>query len=174
VTSGVGDILPDVLEPGLRVVFCGTQAGAASARRGAYYAGPGNKFWTVLHQVGLLPERFAPERFRELPRYGIGLTDVAKLSFGPDTALRGSHFDATGFVARMAASSPRFVAFNGKRAAQAVLGPKSLSSGYGQQAASLAGAQVYVLPSTSGAAAGFWSIEPWKQLAMAVTGTASQ
>ncbi|WP_449376135.1 uracil-DNA glycosylase family protein, partial [Bosea thiooxidans] len=61
--------------------ICGTQAGTASARRGAYYAGPGNKFWAVLHQIGLLPERFAPERFREMPRYGIGLTDVAKQSF---------------------------------------------------------------------------------------------
>lgn len=168
------DILPDVLEPGLRVVFCGTQAGAASARRGAYYAGPGNKFWTVLHQIGLLPERLEPEAFRELPRYGLGLTDVAKRSSGPDSALRGSHFDATGFRTRMAGFSPRFIAFNGKRAAQAVLGPQASALAYGRQAESLAGAVVYVLPSTSGAAAGFWSIEPWKQLASAVTGTASR
>ena len=167
-------VLPDVLEPGLHVVFCGTQAGAVSAMRGAYYAGPGNKFWTIIHEIGLVPERFAPERFRELPRYGIGLTDVAKRSSGPDSALRGNHFDVAGLRDRIAAHRPRWLAFNGKRAAQAILGPQDAALTYGPQAEGLAGAVVYVLPSTSGAAAGFWSIEPWKQLAMAVTGTASR
>ncbi|CAM5189969.1 G/U mismatch-specific uracil-DNA glycosylase OS=Bosea thiooxidans OX=53254 GN=SAMN05660750_01849 PE=4 SV=1 [Bosea thiooxidans] len=167
-------ILPDVLEPGLRVVFCGTQAGTASARRGAYYAGPGNKFWAVLHQIGLLPERFAPERFREMPRYGIGLTDVAKQSFGPDSALRSSHFDVSGFHARIAAHAPRFVAFNGKRSAQEALGRKGATLAFGLQPELLAGAGVFVLPSTAGLASGHWSIEPWKQLAMAVTGTTAR
>lgn len=168
------DILPDVLEPGLRVVFCGTQAGAASARRGAYYAGPGNKFWPVLHQVGLVPVRLQPEDFRSLPRYGIGLTDVAKRTSGPDSALRGGHFDVAGLVSRIAAHAPRIVAFNGKRAAQAALGIGSDQPAYGLQAGKLADADIYILPSTSGAAAGFWSIEPWKQLAMAVTGAQSR
>jgi len=168
------DILPDVLEPGLRVVFCGTQAGAVSARRRAYYAGPGNKFWTVLHQTGLMPVKLAPEEFRSLPRYGIGLTDVAKRTSGPDAALRGSHFDVAGFTARIAGSTPGIVAFNGKRAAQAALGIREGRLAYGLQPGKLAGAKIYILPSTSGAAAGFWSIEPWKQLAMAVTGTTAR
>lgn len=170
----VPSVLPDVLAPGLSIVFCGTQAGAASARRGAYYAGPGNKFWPVLHQIGLVPIRLLPEDFRSLPRYGIGLTDVAKRSFGPDSALRGSHFDVAGLVSRIAAHAPRIVAFNGKRAAQAALGSGSGQLAYGLQPGKLAGAEIYVLPSTSGAAAGFWSLEPWKQLAMAVTGTTSR
>ena len=169
-----GDILPDVLEPGLRVVFCGTQAGAVSARLGAYYAGPGNKFWPVLHEIGLVPKRLRPEEFRTLPRYGIGLTDVAKRTSGPDSALRGGHFDVAGFKARIAANPPRILAFNGKRAAQAILGLDEGRLAYGLQAEKLADADVYVLPSTSGAAAGFWSIEPWKQLAMAVTGNLSR
>jgi TDG/mug DNA glycosylase family protein len=169
-----GAILPDVLEPGLRIVFCGTQAGAASARLGAYYAGPGNKFWPVLHAIGLVPLRLRPEDFRTLPRYRIGLTDVAKRTSGPDSALRGSHFDIAGFTARIAANRPRIVAFNGKRAAQAVLGIREVRLAYGRQAGKLADAEIYILPSTSGAAAGFWSIEPWKQLAMAVIGTTAR
>ncbi|WP_038362215.1 mismatch-specific DNA-glycosylase [Bosea sp. UNC402CLCol] len=164
-------VLPDVLEPGLHVIFCGTQAGAVSAARGAYYAGPGNKFWSVIHEIGLIPERFAPERFRELPRYGIGLTDVAKLTSGPDAALRGAHFDAEGLRARIAAHRPRYVAFNGKRAAQAALGAAAGSIAYGLQPGTFAGSGIFILPSTSGAAAGFWSIEPWKDLARAMTGT---
>lgn len=170
----IDDILPDVLEPGLRVVFCGTQAGTVSARLGAYYAGPGNKFWPVLHQIGLVPVRLQPKEFRTLPRYGIGLTDVAKRTSGPDSVLRGGHFDVAGFTARIAANRPRILAFNGKRAAQAALGISEGRLAYGLQARRLADADLYILPSTSGAAAGFWSIEPWKQLAMAVTGTTTR
>lgn len=79
-----------------------------------------------------------------------------------------------GFVERIAASRPRILAFNGKRAAQAALGIGEGRLAYGPQAHRLADADLFILPSTSGAAAGFWSIEPWKQLAMAVTGTLSR
>lgn len=56
-------VLPDVLGTGLNVVFCGT-AGSASAHAGAWYAGPGNKFWGTLHEVGFTPYRLAPSQFR--------------------------------------------------------------------------------------------------------------
>lgn len=48
-------VLPDVLKPDLKIVFCGTAAGRESAARGAYYAGSGNSFWKTLHEVGLYP-----------------------------------------------------------------------------------------------------------------------
>ena len=158
-------VLPDVLRPGLRLVLCGTQAGRVSALRGAYYAGPGNKFWKTLHETGLTPERLAPDDFLVLPDHGIGLTDVAKATFGPDAALLRSHFDVESFMSKIRAHAPAIVAFNGKRAAQAVLGLPGRGMGYGLQSAKLAGALAFVLPSTSGAAAGFWAIEPWRELA---------
>lgn len=160
-------VLPDVLGPGLRLVVCGTQAGRVSALRGAYYAGPGNKFWRTLHEIGLTPERLLPDDFPSLPLHGIGLTDVAKATSGPDAALLPAHFDVEGFMNKIRAHAPAVVGFNGKRAAQAVLGH---APGYGLQTGRLAGALAFVLPSTSGAAAGFWSIEPWQQLAAAVNG----
>lgn len=113
-----GDVLPDVLSAGLRVVFCGTQAGAVSARRGAYYAGPGNKFWKTLFETGLVPARLGPTDFLTLPRYGIGFTDVAKGTSGPDTALLRHHFDIAGFLSKIREHRPAIVAFNGKRAAR--------------------------------------------------------
>ena len=163
-------ILPDVLRPGLRIVFCGTQAGAVSARRGAYYAGPGNKFWKTLHEVGLITERLGPLDFRDLPRYGIGLTDVAKATSGPDAALLRSHFDVEGFMSKIRAHAPAIVAFNGKRAAQAALSLPGPALSYGLQVMKIAETAAFILPSTSGAAAGFWSIEPWQELA-SVAGT---
>ena len=64
----IDPILPDLLAPGMRVVFCGTAPGTASARAGAYYAGPGNRFWATLHEVGLTPILLAPGRIRAAGR----------------------------------------------------------------------------------------------------------
>ena len=58
-------------------MICGSAAGRRSAAAGAYYAGPGNKFWRILHESGLTPRRLAPEEFALLPDVGIGLTDLA-------------------------------------------------------------------------------------------------
>jgi TDG/mug DNA glycosylase family protein len=89
-----GDVLQDLLRQGLKAVFCGTQAGSQSARRGAYYAGRGNRFWPTLHDVGLTSVRLAPEQYARLLDCGIGLTDVAKKTSGADSLLRPTHVDA--------------------------------------------------------------------------------
>lgn len=47
------NVLPDVWAAGLAVAFCGSAVGSASARRRAYYAGPGNAFWPTLFEDGL-------------------------------------------------------------------------------------------------------------------------
>src|SRR5690606_20934561 len=86
-------LLDDVLAPGLRVVFCGTALGTVSARIGAYYAGPGNRFWPTLHEVGLTPRMLEPREFRMLPRFGIGLTDVCKTRSGSDAEIGTAGFD---------------------------------------------------------------------------------
>jgi hypothetical protein len=87
------DILPDLLRPDLDLVICGTAAGAISAARGAYYANPGNRFWSVLAETGLTPHRFRPEEFPRLTALGIGLTDVCKSASGQDDALPREGFD---------------------------------------------------------------------------------
>jgi TDG/mug DNA glycosylase family protein len=90
-------VLPDVLEPGLRVVFCGMAAGPMSAQVAAYYAGPGNQFWEVLYRTGLTCRKLDPHEFRTLPKYGLGLTDLAKTHSGSDRAISLSDLDVTEF-----------------------------------------------------------------------------
>jgi double-stranded uracil-DNA glycosylase len=158
-------ILPDVLAPGLRVVFCGTAPGAASARAGAYYAGPGNRFWITLHEVGLTPVLLAPAEFARLPEFGIGLTDISKSASGSDLEVGRRGFDPARLAAAIAEASPAHLAFNGKNAARGALGRPVE---YGEQPERIGGATIWVLPSTSGAARGFWDIEPWRTLARAV------
>lgn len=158
-------ILPDVLAPGLRVVFCGTAPGTRSAREGAYYAHPGNHFWRTLFDVGLTPRRLAPHEFRVVPGFGIGLTDVAKHAFGSDAELPRAAFDAAALRRKLARYRPSIVAFTSKNAARAGLGAPPRDLDYGEQAAPLAHSRVFVLPSPSGQARGFWSIAPWRHLA---------
>lgn len=72
-------VLRDVLVSDLRIVFCGTAAGFASAKQRAYYAGPGNAFWRTLFEVGLTPRLLEPAQYHIVPQYGLGLTDLANI-----------------------------------------------------------------------------------------------
>jgi double-stranded uracil-DNA glycosylase len=156
-------ILEDLLRPNLRLVVCGTAAGTRSAEIGAYYAGRGNKFWRTIHAVGLTPHLVAPEDWRSLDAFGIGFTDMAKSHFGMDKDLPSGCFDAGRLRAAIGEIQPGVLAFNGKTAAKAFLGRGSV--GYGRDEETIGKTAIWVLPSTSGAASGTWSIDPWKQLA---------
>lgn len=156
------NVLPDVLAPGLDVVFCGSAAGAHSARAGAYYAGPGNRFWPTLFSIGLLPERICPADYQHVIRYGIGLTDLAKKVSGSDASLSKLDYDGPSLREKIGTCVPRVLAFNGKRAASLFL---QRPVEYGLQAEEVGQTALYVLPSTSGAARGFWCEKPWFTLA---------
>lgn len=166
---GKEDVLQDHLREGLNVVFCGTAAGVVSASLGAYYAGPGNAFWRVLRDVGLTPDLVEPEKWASLNNYGIGLTDVAKKSSGPDSKHSDDDFDPDGFRCRIAEFKPHFVAFNGKKAASVVLGKKTREIAYGLQAETIGDSKIFVLPSTSGAARRFWNSGHWQNLSKMIT-----
>lgn len=148
----------------MRVVFCGTAAGTASAKAGAYCAGPGNAFWATLHLIGLTPVRLAPAEFTRLPEFGIGLTDICKVLHGSDAEVGTVEFDSAGLQARVAGVEPAHLAFNGKNAARGAL---ERGVDYGLQPERIGGAAVWVLPSTSGAARRFWDVEPWRELGRA-------
>jgi double-stranded uracil-DNA glycosylase len=160
----VDDVLADLLAPGLRAVFCGTQAGTQSARRGAYYAGRGNRFWPTLHDAGLTPVQLAPDQYPMLLDYRIGLTDVAKKTSGADSLLRPDHVDRT-FLDKIARYAPRFLAFNGKRAASLALKVAGPTLNYGRQDRMIGPTELYILPSSSGAASGFWDERYWHDFA---------
>jgi TDG/mug DNA glycosylase family protein len=68
--------LPDVIAPGLDVLFCGINPSLLSAERGHHFARPGNRFWPALHLAGLTPRRLTPDEDGELLRYGLGVTNV--------------------------------------------------------------------------------------------------
>ena len=156
-------ILPDVLRPGLRVVLCGSAAGAVSARVGLPYAGPGNRFWAILAATGLTPRRLTPPEFRALADFGIGLTDLCKTASGADSLLPREADDADELRAKLEGAAPEVVAFVGRRAAGVALGRRVTASG--PQPERFAGLETWVLPSTSGRAVRWWDPAPWHALA---------
>lgn len=165
-----GDILPDILDHGLDVVFCGTAVGPKSAEKRSYYAGPGNRFWQILADVGLTPQRLRPSQFKHVNGYGIGLTDLVKKVAALDHDLTDASWDIEGFRRNIETYEPRAVVFNGKRAASEFL---QRDVDYGPQPEVVGTSVVFVLPSTSGAARKFWEPRYWYELAHYIRNTRS-
>ena len=166
-TAVAADILEDMLRPGLRLVFCGTAASTRSAEIGAYYAGPGNKFWRTIHAIGLTPQLMAPQDWRLLDALGIGFTDLAKRHSGMDRDLPPGAFDTGRVRALIERHQPEILAFNGKTAARGFSGRARAE--YGLQDDIIGQTAIWVLPSTSGAASGAWRIDPWQAMARALS-----
>jgi double-stranded uracil-DNA glycosylase len=149
-------LLSDLLTQDLIVVFTGTSVATASASRGHYYAGSGNKFYEFLWEAGLTGERrLIPEQDSMLLQFRLGITDLVKgLAASSDSLLTSGDFDVPAFVGKIETHTPFVVAFNGKEAARRVArhfgsGDPSLGPAPWKVGSSLA----YVLPSSSGASA---------------------
>lgn len=158
-------LVPDLLAPGLRLVFCGTAPSRASAAAKSYYAKPGNRFWPTLHNVGLTSRRFQPGDYPQLLALGIGLTDLCKVHSGVDAELPEGAFDIDAFRRKMMRYAPGIIAFTSKTAARAVI---DAPSEYGMQRMLLGGSQLFVLPSTSGLATRYFDEAVWLDLARLV------
>jgi len=166
-TDSPPPILPDLLEKGLLVVFCGSAAGTVSAKKQAYYAGPGNKFWPALFETGLTPRLFAPEEYSLLPALGIGFTDMAKHVYGSDASLPKDADDPHRVLDEISKFKPKALAFVGKRSAQVFFKThfSKKNMPYGLQSETIGKTRIFVLPSPSGLAIRYWDIAPWQSLA---------
>lgn len=161
----MNEVLPDVMERGLILVFCGTAASEASARAGAYYANPRNAFWPTLHHAGITPRRLNPSDFRELLSMKIGLTDLVKDAAGSDRSLHWRDCQSERLTRKICRFQPEIVAFTSKTAWRRWKGLSARADvSYGWQNDTLGGTAFYVLPSPSGAARGYWDLTPWRVL----------
>ena len=156
-------MLRDCLATNLRLVICGTAAGATSAVKGQYYAGSGNKFWKTLYDIGLTPRLLDPSEYKELLSYGIGLTDIVKGQAGMDEEIDFRRLGREELSHKILRYRPRVLCFNGKRAARAFLGRKMVE--FGTQRDKVGSTRLFVAPSTSGAANRYWDLSLWRQLA---------
>lgn len=156
-------ILPDLIAPHLRLLFCGTALSTVSAQRGAYYAGPGNAFWPTLQTVGLTPRRFRPEEYALLLDLRIGLTDLVKSQSGADSEIQFKEEDRDRLRQLIGHYQPDVLAFTSLTAARMFFNRRTVT--IGDQNERIGETRVFVLPSPSGRARRTWSIAPWRELA---------
>ena len=161
--------LPDQLQNGLRLVFVGTAASQRSADLGHYYAHPGNRFWRVIHEVGITPRRYQPHEFPALLKIGIGFTDLCKSGSGMDHQALAFPIDIPAFREKMRRYRPKTIAFTSKKAASLFYGRPTKAVALGRQKPLDDFPIVFVLASPSGAASGHWSVQPWQELADSVS-----
>jgi TDG/mug DNA glycosylase family protein len=140
--------VPDILAPGLRVVFCGINPGRRSAAAGENFANPRNDFWRLLHEAGFTPRRLLPSEQHELLAHGCGITNAADRPTRGSGDLRRADFaGAAERLERLCAElRPRFIGFVGKEAWRGAFGVRAE---LGLQRPRLADTALFVLPSTS-------------------------
>lgn len=144
--------LPDYLAPNLKLLFIGFNPGETAARRGHYYAYPGNRFWWLLWQAGLTDRLLSPEEDQTLPeRYGYGLTDIVDRPSKSSGDLEGWELKAgrDDLLAKLRRFQPRIACYNGKGVYGALTGKKLVSYGL-QPAHVVAGTLDFVAASPSG------------------------
>ena len=149
--------LPDLLRPGLDLVFVGINPGEASARARHYYAHPGNRFWRELSSSGLVDRTATHLDDRRLLEAGIGFTDVVKRVVTDSALVSHAELRAAAplLSGRIAYARPRAVCFTSTRGFAAVFPGVRQSKTWGAQPCTLEGAAVWLMPSTSGRAAAF-------------------
>jgi len=150
--------IPDVLAPGLRVLFCGINPGRVSAAAQAHFANPRNDFWRLLHAAGFTPRLLEPAEQFELLTYGIGVTNAAARTTPGSGDLRRDDFaGAAERLERIAGElKPAWIGFVGKEAYRGTFGERAA---LGLQKRRLDETALFVLPSTSPANAAV----PWAE-----------
>lgn len=145
-----GRAIPDLIAPGLDVLFCGINPGLYSAATGLHFARPGNRFWRALHDGGFTPRLLLPWEQQAMMACGIGITNLVRRATATAAELDDEEIRAgrRALERKVRRYRPRAVAVVGIGAYRVAFDrPKAA---LGAQPESIEGAQLWVLPNTSG------------------------
>jgi double-stranded uracil-DNA glycosylase len=139
--------LPDTVGAGMRLLVCGLNPSLYAADAGVGFARPGNRFWPAALAAGIVSVDRDPDH--ALRHHGVGMTDVVKRATVAADALRADEYrTGLGRVERLVAwLRPTAICFVGLAGWRATV---DRHASPGVQPGDLAGAPVYVMPSTSG------------------------
>jgi double-stranded uracil-DNA glycosylase len=145
-----GRTIPDLVAPGLRVLFAGINPSLYSAASGYHFARPGNRFWPALHRSGFTSCQLRPDQQPLLLGLGLGITNVVARATARADELDAAELRAGGrTLAELAgALDVSFLAILGVTAYRTAFGlPKAV---VGPQADPIGRARVWILPNPSG------------------------
>jgi TDG/mug DNA glycosylase family protein len=142
--------IPDIIAPGLRVLFAGINPGLYSAATGYHFARPGNRFWPALHQSGFTPRQLRPSEQDELLGLGLGITNVAPRATARAAELSAAELRAGAQVltAKVTEFGPAWLAVVGVTAYRTAFGP--VDAVVGPQPDRIGPTRLWVLPNPSG------------------------
>jgi len=155
IAAAAGLTIPDVIAPGLRVLFSGINPGLYSAATGYHFARPGNRFWPALHLSGFTPRQLRPDEQEQLLGLGLGITNVVSRATARADELTDDELRDGGrkLLAKAESFGPGWLAIVGITAyrtafgeARATIGPQSRTAG---------ATRLWVLPNPSGLNAHF-------------------
>jgi TDG/mug DNA glycosylase family protein len=148
--AAAGRTVPDLIAPGLRVLFCGINPGLYSGAIGHHFARPGNRFWPALHRAGFSDRLLPPWEEHRLLERGYGITNlVARATATADELTREELVAGRRRLERrVRRHAPAWVAVLGLGAYRTAFGRPRAT--VGRQPESIAGAGLWILPNPSG------------------------
>ncbi len=148
--AAAGRRIPDVIEPGLDVLFCGINPGLWSAAVGQHFARPGNRFWPALHRSGFTDRQLGPQEQWELLRYRLGVTNVVARGSARADELSPAELVTGGRALRARARRyrPRWLAVLGIGAYRTAFDARDAV--VGEQPKRVGDTRIWVLPNPSG------------------------
>jgi double-stranded uracil-DNA glycosylase len=147
----------DRIRPGVHVLFVGINPGVRSSQTGHHFAGYSNRFWKLLYDARLVPERITYADDDRLPEWGFGITNVVPRATPGMDSLRREEFTAgrARVVRKVRRYKPGVVALVGITVFRAMFPEHRGAVSLGLQRERLNGAVVFVLPNPSGRNAAF-------------------
>lgn len=145
-------LLKDRVKPGVRVLFVGINPGVRSATINHHFAGYSNRFWLLMYDAGLVPERLRAVDDDRLPEWGFGITNlIPRCTPGIDTLTPEEYANGLRALRRKVRRwRPELVAFVGVTLFRYIYGRRTGAVPLGLQPERFEGARVFVLPNPSG------------------------
>jgi len=135
----------------------GINPGIRSSQTGDHFAGFSNRFWRLLFESGLVPERLTFEDDGRLPEFGFGITNIVwRPTPGMDTITRAEFVAGrTRLRRKLHHYRPEIVATVGVTVFRALFPDRKGAVALGLQPEHVGKTEVFVLPNPSGRNANF-------------------
>jgi double-stranded uracil-DNA glycosylase len=148
--------VPDLVGPGVKLLFVGINPGLWTAATQTHFAHPGNRFYPALFEAGIIDRRIdrgagmTDDDRSYLIRRGIGISNIVHRATAKASELSRAELLEGGerLLRFVADQTPRVVAVAGLTAYRDAFGRRDAVAG--RQPEPFAGAELWVVPNPSG------------------------